>query len=64
MASFHRVFGHPHHDGKGGELAPREFTMQRTDYKSVVAYSKFSGDYAWDPILVIVTTGVLLPPGL
>jgi len=45
MASFHRVFGHPHYGGKGEEPTPIEFTLQHTDYKSVEAYRKFSGDH-------------------
>ena len=49
MASFHRVFGHPQYGGNGEELTPREFTLQHTDYKSVGAYRKFSGDNACNP---------------
>ena len=50
MTSLHRVFGHPNYSGNGEELTPIELTMQHTDYKSVRAYRKFSGDNAWNPI--------------
>ena len=49
MASFHRVFGHPHYGGNGAELTPIEFTLQHTDSKLVGAYRIFSGDNASNP---------------
>jgi hypothetical protein len=57
MASFHRVFGHPHYGGNGEEPTHREFTLQHTDYKSVEAYRKFSGDNAWNPRPEIAANG-------
>jgi hypothetical protein len=51
MASFHRVFGHPHYSGNGEQLTPREFTLQHTDSKLVRAYRKFTGDNACNPNL-------------
>ena len=41
--------GHPHYGGNGGELSPTEFNLQPTDYKSVGAYRKFTGDNACNP---------------
>ena len=45
MAQFRRVFGHPNYGGNGEELTPIEFILQHTDYKSVGAYRKFTGDH-------------------
>ena len=41
----HRVFGHPYYGSNGEEPTLIKFTLQHTDYKSVGAYRKFSGDH-------------------
>jgi hypothetical protein len=42
-------FWPPHHDAGAGILAPTEFTLQNTDYKSFGAHRKFSVNNGWNP---------------